>query len=195
MEFRVRFPQTSQHAHARLSQQNLSKPLPTKPEQDYATYSRQSGRSVRLPRTDPSLTLGTYRTIADSAPQAAEQYKQQSLQKLDGKDSRGRSSADLPSGHAPPGSIGRRATVDARPSSAQAATRGSNGARRKPVREPSPAEFFEWNPTDEPQVLTTVCLSYPYVKLENWLTCHAPSLLLLICLPQVTSREIATWGW
>lgn len=124
-------PLTSQHAHARLSQQNLSKPLPTKPEQDYATYSRQSGRS------------------------AAEQYKQQSLQKLDGKDSRGRSSADLPSGHAPPGSIGRRATVDARPSSAQAATRGSNGARRKPVREPSPAEFFEWNPTDEPQVLTT----------------------------------------
>jgi len=81
------------------------------------------------------------------AYQPAERYKEKSLQKLEGKDTRSRPSADIPLAQPASGSIGRRATVDVNPSS------GSRGARRKPVQTPTPQEFFEWK--DEPQVITT----------------------------------------
>jgi hypothetical protein len=146
MEFRVHFPQRSQ---VRRSEQILSKPLPTRPEQDNALYMKPSDKTVSVaPSLTPSIT---HRTTADPAPQPAERYKERSLQKLEEKEGRSKPLPDHFAGHPPSGSVGRRATVDAKPSSG---SRASNGVRRKPVQTPTPQEFFNW--PDEPQVITTV---------------------------------------
>lgn len=144
---------------ARLSEQGISKPLPSKPRDPDSTHGSSyttmtvSATPTLDPGQPPSLRP---RTSADSALQEAQRFKELSLQKLEGKHIRPKQApAVVPTTTA---TLSRSVTVGVTPSAtdSRAPGLGQSQLRRKPVRQFDESSFtgtFKWTPGTEPMVL------------------------------------------